>query len=690
MSGHNARFRRARLAVPGQFLITAIMALGVTSTAAPALAASGATRVYTSTQSRYQLTIDERWGDGPGYRPLRCKLQTPNPPATDTPVTVHIRTNEGYYGMQQNVAVRKELTFPAGSTLETFTIPLPQTHLLESYFVELYINGRLVPRLNPTVAHVGSNPWDPNYGVMLEVNPKGWDPNLTALVSGQSAGTTRFQIAAAQLPESWIEYTSVDVVGFSIDDLRNWPTESKAKRQALTDWIRAGGQLIVFDLPKDFKDFAEIDSLLGLAGDDRSGKEPSNWTPKLATLGLHGSIGGMDVEEFVSEEPSVRNVSNRVAPMSGRSCGLGIVIAVEGTNNRRLSYTPLSQAVDALGTDRILWQQRHGMSMVENNPDFYNFMIPGVGLPPVRAFQILITLFVLAIGPVNYFLLKRKKLLQMMIFTAPIMAVGVTFFLIAWAAVSDGLSTRLRMRTMTVLDQQAGHAASWGRVSYYSGLAPSDGLQFYADTAVYPLQPFPFEEVNNRHTNWIEEAPQQRLSQGWLKSRTPMQLLAVRSHQSQRELKSLGITDGKARVENQLGVPIKFLLWADEDGQMYGGKSIGAGETVSLATGDVTNIRAGLVALLRQSSPSIPPEYVGVRTSPRRNYYYFMSTNSNLGFASSTSLLEEGIQEVLQNAATGSALPPRSYVAITTESVDLAPGVTGEFVEQTNVIRGNW
>ena len=97
-----------------------------------------------------------------------------------------------------------------------------------------------------------------------------------------------------------------------------------------------------------------------------------------------------------------------------------------------------------IGSKRILWYQRHGLSTALENPDFWKFLIPGVGLAPVGGFRVLITLFVIAIGPVNYFLLRRLKRLHLLLLTTP-----------ASAAVVTAAVVRLRDR-----GRRAGHAGA--------------------------------------------------------------------------------------------------------------------------------------------------------------------------------------------------------------------------------------
>ena len=103
-------------------------------------------------------------------------------------------------------------------------------------------------------------------------------------------------------------------------------------------------------------------------------------------------------------------------------------------------------------------------------------LIPGVGSAPVNSFLVLISLFVVAIGPVNYFLLQRQRKLYLLLITVPLGAGVVTSALFIYALVSDGLGVRARARSLTRIDQTSGRTVSWSRQSYYAGLAPSAGM----------------------------------------------------------------------------------------------------------------------------------------------------------------------------------------------------------------------
>ena len=123
-------------------------------------------------------------------------------------------------------------------------------------------------------------------------------------------------------------------------------------------------------------------------------------------------------------------------------------------------------------------------------------MIPGVGLVPVTRFQILITLFVVVIGPVNYYSLRRWGKLNLTVLTVPTGAIFLTAALLLYALLSDGLGVRLRAPEHDAhrSNNRRSHGAGRG-CPYYAGLAPAGGLMFSGDTAVVPLEVQPVASI---------------------------------------------------------------------------------------------------------------------------------------------------------------------------------------------------
>src|SRR5262249_50379002 len=113
------------------------------------------------------------------------------------------------------------------------------------------------------------------------------------------------------------------------------------------------------------------------------------------------------------------------------------------------------------------WEGRHGLTPDTASREFAQLLVPDVGLAPVLEFQILITLFVFVIGPINYWLLKRFGRLFLIVLTVPLAAAITTAGLFAYAILSDGFGTTVRVRSFTSIDQRTGESACWSRLSYY-------------------------------------------------------------------------------------------------------------------------------------------------------------------------------------------------------------------------------
>ena len=264
----------------------------------------------------------------------------------------------------------------------------------------------------------------------------------------------------------------------------------------------------------------------------------------------------------------------------------------------------------ALRNTRI-WENRHGMVPDSGHPEFAKLLVPGVGLAPVTQFQILISLFVVLIGPFNYWILKRFKRLHLLVLTVPLAAGATTAALFAYAILADGFATTVRAHSFTTLDQRTGEAACWARLSYYSGLAPGRGLTMPADVVVYPILPSWSTEANRvmqRSVIWEEN--EASLTRGWLNSRTPTQYLTLRARKSPNRL-NVQSGGGKAQVTNRLGTTIRELLLVDEAGDFYSGAEIANDATVALQPTSRTDAAQSIGKLVRDNQPEVPVGLVG-------------------------------------------------------------------------------
>src|SRR5690606_327498 len=175
-------------------------------------------------------------------------------------------------------------------------------------------------------------------------------------------------------------------------------------------------------------------------------------------------------------------------PFLTRASGLGLVAAIGSDGKFNAAAFNWNWLYNTIGPERWQWSMRYGVSLHRPNQDYWNFMIPGIGLPPVRQFQAIITLFVIVIGPVAYYWFRRRGILNLLVVAVPTAALVVTLAMFAYAYLADGLGVRVRARSFTHIDQRRGQAACWARLAYYAGIAPGGGLTFTDDMIVWPLE----------------------------------------------------------------------------------------------------------------------------------------------------------------------------------------------------------
>jgi hypothetical protein len=316
-----------------------------------------------------------------------------------------------------------------------------------------------------------------------------------------------------------------------------------------------------------------------------------------------------------------------------------------------------------LGSGRLRWTDRHGLNARAGNADFWNFLIEGAGRAPVIAFQIFITIFTLAIGPLNYFVLRRRKQLYFLIVTVPSLALLTTSLLLGYSVASEGFGVRTRVRSVTMLDQVRGESVSWSRVSYYAGLAPAGGLRFSPDTAVYPIDP-DGAMPGYRTVDWTEG---QHLTSGWLSSRTPTQLFLISYRQSGEQLAVASDASGHVRITNNVGANVRMLVLADDAGDLYTTENVARGARVSLTQATIKDAAQAIRELIQAQRLETPTEL-----QDRGAWSPIFPIGAVIGARaqtpvvdSSTSLLEETLRQLANPIAKDSPpTGPRTYIAI--------------------------
>jgi len=515
------------------------------------------------------------------------------------------------------------------------------------------------------------------------------------------------------LPTKWIDYTCFDLTFVSLDDLKSMANKNPDRWQAIRDWVATGPTLCVYDMSLDAHHLEELEKLLELApmpNAESDASELRGWSPPDAKRGSKISIEGLD--ELYENARRRRGPSHsplldvlttggrygrkpKEMPFVSRNANLGRVIAL-GTNE---PFSPgaygISRLMNEIGDENWMWYQRHGMSLHRENGDYWTQMIPGVGSAPVGSYLVLISLFAVVIGPVNYIFLRKKKRLYLLLVTVPVGAGLVTLALLNYALISDGLGVRARVRSYAEIDQTTERAVSWSRQTYYAGLAPSGGLGFPTGAAIYPLEYYPSNRRRQRRSDrWLDWDEEQRLTSGYLGARSTAQFMVVQSHRSRRGLDIIEPADQKnaLRVTNKLDAGVAKVLICDSAGRYHWAENVETGEEFRPRKINATEAAQQLRLSYNENRPEVPKGFDPRHYRNSLGFSRYWRTDVDQGLsppALNQSVLERGVQRAMYTDA--SAMKPRTYIAITRTTTEASLGYQASREEASfHVVVGRW
>ena len=510
-------------------------------------------------------------------------------------------------------------------------------------------------------------------------------------------------VPPSDLPSAWIDYTCADIMLISLEDLRLTIQQQPNAWAAMRKYITTGGNLVVYGVGAKFENLAQLEQLMAIPTVDEQEKQNQRFAgwkdPSPSRFGMR-MTNILPTEEYVTTYQGGATVTrafrtqvDRTRPTKNknkipeamfvtRKLGLGQIVAIGPEDPFLEDQEHWNWLFAHLGQDRWQWYRRNGVSGIRANDDFWDFLIPNVGAAPVKTFLAIITGFMIIIGPVNYWFLRKWKRLYLLLVTVPAGAGLIAFCLFAYALLIDGLGTRARIRSFTEIDADTNTAVSWSRQSYYASLAPSGGLVFPSDSAVYAIDYSPDGAGRRRVIRW---GSQQNLTVGYVGARSISQLMVVNAASTNEKI-AINQQGSEITAVNQLQTPVTHLVVRDED-QFYWAEQIAPNQSAKLKSLPREEVLDRLGKLRSSNRPSRPDGFVSPRRS--RRYYYYSSSDDQFAAPSvQTSILERQISSL-------SLLPPdekRVYIAITSDSPSMVPmGVSdAEQIAGFHVIRGTW
>jgi hypothetical protein len=602
------------------------------------------------------MRTDSRWAGGTlgGYLPMRVEISNHAAARTllleVTPSDLtHGATVKRVVGVDQQATVRFTLSIPLTAFRLGMLRVYDQGGELKSH--ARVIGGAAFPNIEtaPAMLVVSSRPVDCTDYIRAARGPRDGLPRSRATedpLPVTEASAAAEVVPPDSLPNSWIDYSGLDFVAISRDNLAALEAST---RSAILKWVDCGGNLIVYQAGKTAKDLETLERLLDMPA--------------------HAAVGARWTESDSRKTP---------AHFATRQLMLGLVCAFpDQLPGSQIAWSAFLRNV---GEPRFSWMQRHGIVPDLGTEEFFMFMNPGIRGVPAYGFMVLITAFAVLIGPVNYFYLQRKRMLWLLLVTVPATALVTSVLLVGYSVAAHGFSVRSRIRSLTVLDQKNHSAVTFARLALFAGVAPSRGLQFSPETAVYPVFP-PTAQPGAFTVDWTET---QALTSGWLLSRTRTQFLTIRQAEQPERVEIKPGPDGGFAIVNGLPWELEAVLVADESGRLLSARNVLPKASAPLADPSSTKL-VDFVGLLGRNRPELPDNFSAPGFNPlqgRRSRRSFNVMGRMAGTHFDSNLMERQIQTWSRDITTKTTcLSPRSYLAVLRQNPGVETGV-GRTTEQ--------
>jgi hypothetical protein len=527
-------------------------------------ASAGAVGLFRSVETEgLKVTIDADWAvqTAAGYLPVRFDITNLTEArvieivAQGNPMTYRsFRPSGGIIGgapmriERGRTRVRQTLRLARGDRVR-FTMSLPVAAENENFTFEIRENRRVIEALGGTNLQSGS-PLDETSALIVAGSATpfgqaaaGWSrPIVTSrrfrgfggvatVPPGATAPPLDFVLDPSRVPSTWLGFTSLRAVVIGATE---WQQLSDEQRGALRAWTASGGDLYFAD--------GDLSALL-----------PEG---QRASVAQRAGTARYFFGQF-----------HLVKSADLTSGGLAALLAPGPPVPEQEWSLPVTRATDwgSMGTRG------------------FRLPIPGVGTVRARAFMVILLVFTVIIGPVNYVLLRRRRQPAMVVVTAPLISVLFILMLAGYVVAGEGFAVHARAATLTLLDQPRQAAVTRASASLYAaGRTPSTGLRFPRDVAVYP--------IGGNSTGHVEEtnldlSDSQQFASGFVRARSPINFESV-AFRPARERLEVRRDGDRLTVVNGLGATIVKLHVKSGDRVYALAGPLAAGATGSLQVTD--------------------------------------------------------------------------------------------------------
>jgi len=327
-----------------------------------------------------------------------------------------------------------------------------------------------------------------------------------------------------------------------------WPRPAKGKAKPGIAAVSSRG------VPADWRLFTAFDAVI-VDGRSEVGRDTQEALRRFACAGGRVLVIGADR----LPAGALRQWLEHLGDSGAVAVGLGTITVAPSLNSNRLR-TELTTGPSS----ESLWP----LPFAVQSPQ----VIPGLDQAPVLMFLFVILLFAIVVGPVNFFLLRRKKKQILALVTVPALGFGTTLLMFGYAIVHDGFGVRGVVRSWSLLDQQRHEVSTVASRTLFAGLSPGP-LAVGDDSLLLAPWAFMRSDRRSRH-RWSYDGDTGEIAGAVVPARTLTVLDSARQGVARARLRCQMRADGELELLTGGGVvPVGEMLLRDFDGGYWVGRA---------------------------------------------------------------------------------------------------------------------
>ena len=432
-------------------------------------------------------------------------------------------------------------------------------------------------------------------------------------------------------------------------------SKTESQFNALKKWLSVGGQLIIFDCQKEYKDRNSLMKVItGNVEQNRQWDRPTDTLMRLSGFAstqqwqINQSTNLFDASDlpnqrFVATDLTKPEVLIKTDFLAGRVFMIDDDLTSWKKKNWEILYNCMnrSSVVAAMGTK-------------STDRDFKeDFLIPGIGDPPVTAFQVLIAAFVLVIGPGFYYFFNRSGRLYLLLMAIPAFSIFAVSSLFMYAIVNDGFSTRGRIHSFTEIDHKSDRGYTNTRNVFYSGVSPNVSV-FDNETLVMDSR-----SQYSPPTRFKYRDDVQTVSGGMIRARSPFQFSTLHCFEEEKQVSISGFNGQSATITNGFENEFSFIVAHTKNG-WYFAESV-PGESAILAESiSKPELNNKVRMQIKRMNVKTEPSAFGFR----KDYYSYYYIDDSVSTVQSEWGVAFDVITGLENGKVDQLLPVNSYLAI--------------------------